>query len=101
MNEHTSQLYEFGSFRLLKVTGRHAEAIAHNQRAQELDPLSPWLNATLAWAFYYAGQYDRALTQCWKALEIEPRFGITHWTLGWSIWRSINLRKPSPRSKKP
>lgn len=66
----------------LKATGRHAEAIAHNQRAQELDPLSPWLNATLAWAFYYAGQYDRALAQCQKALEIEPRFGITHWTLG-------------------
>jgi tetratricopeptide (TPR) repeat protein len=66
----------------LKAMGRHDEAIAENTRALDLDPLSLWLSATLAWAYYYDRRCSQALEQCSKALEMDPAFGVTHWTAG-------------------
>jgi tetratricopeptide (TPR) repeat protein len=66
----------------LKAVGRHDEAIAENQRALELDPLSLWYRATLAWAYYFGRKYAQALDHSGKALEMEPAFGVTHWTIG-------------------
>ncbi|HVR38902.1 MAG TPA: winged helix-turn-helix domain-containing protein [Thermoanaerobaculia bacterium] len=78
---HHAQAHDWYAL-FLKAMGRHEEAIRENTRALELDPLSLFTNASLAWAFYYARQYDRALEQCKAAAAIEPRFGITQWTLG-------------------
>jgi tetratricopeptide (TPR) repeat protein len=39
---------------LLSATGRHEEAIARIRAAQELDPLSPLINADAGWYYFYA-----------------------------------------------
>jgi tetratricopeptide (TPR) repeat protein len=55
----------------LSLIGRHAEAIAESKRARELDPLSPVINRDLGRAYYYARQYDRAIEQYHKTLDID------------------------------
>src|SRR6266849_135899 len=58
----------------LGVMGRANEAIAESKRAQELDPVSPIVNFELALAFYYARDYDQAIEQFHKTLELDQNF---------------------------
>ena len=61
---------------MLSAAGRHADAIASIQRAQELDPLSPLINADAGWYYFYARRYDEALRECRRALETDPGFAF-------------------------
>ncbi len=58
----------------LAVTGHANEAIAEEKLAQELDPLSIIINFNLALDFYYAHEYDQAIEQFRKTLELDPNF---------------------------
>ena len=49
---------------------------------KELDPLSLIITADVGNAFYYARQYDEAIKQYKKALDLDPRFFITYLWLG-------------------
>jgi len=62
----------------LAAIGRFDEAIIEIRKAQEMDPLSPIINASAGWVFYHARQYDQAIEQERKALEIDPNFAIAH-----------------------
>ena len=46
------------------------EAIAHNKRAKELDPLTPFIRIDLGWAYNHARRYDEAIATAGKALAI-------------------------------
>jgi serine/threonine protein kinase/tetratricopeptide (TPR) repeat protein len=61
---------------LLRDMGRFDEALAEFERARELNPFSLAINTSIAYLYYLARQYDQALSQCTKALEIDPNF---HW----------------------
>src|ERR1700730_17060948 len=63
-------------------TGRLSEALAESKRALELDVLSPIMNVHLGWHYLYARQYDRALDQLTKTLELDPNYGLAHWYRG-------------------
>jgi serine/threonine-protein kinase len=58
----------------LILQGRIAQGIQELRTAQQLDPLSLGINKDLAVALMYARDYERALQQCRKTLEIEPAF---------------------------
>jgi TolB-like protein/Tfp pilus assembly protein PilF len=58
----------------LDTMGRHDESISERRLALQLDPLSLILNFELAQAFYYARDYDGAVIQYRKTLEMEPNF---------------------------
>lgn len=58
----------------LILQGRMDQALHELRTAQQLDPLSLGINKDLAVALIYARDYDRALQQCRKTLEIEPTF---------------------------
>jgi tetratricopeptide (TPR) repeat protein len=60
----------------LSLLGRHDEAIAEHERAQQLDPLSLIVNANLTRALYWARRYDAALVQARRTLELDPTFGV-------------------------
>ena len=62
--------------------GRHEEADEEARRAVELDPLSLLTNMTPAMNFYLARQYDEALAQLHKVLEMEPNFPAARSVLG-------------------
>jgi len=58
----------------LAAIGRLDEALQNMRRAQELDPLSPDMNASLASLLYFAREYDAAIRYCQRALVLEPNF---------------------------
>jgi non-specific serine/threonine protein kinase len=64
----------------LAVMGRREESIAEERIAVELDPLSPGLNARLGIKLS-GGDYDRALEQLQKALELDPNLVYTNYGL--------------------
>ena len=66
----------------LARTGRLQEAIAEARRAEELDPASPLTSGIVGTTFYRARQYDRALEQLEKTLDMDPDFASTHFHLG-------------------
>jgi serine/threonine-protein kinase len=63
---------------LLAFQGRFAESIAQQQEALELNPRSPYLIANLSYFHYVQRQYDQAIEQANKALEIDPNFVMAH-----------------------
>jgi tetratricopeptide (TPR) repeat protein len=64
--------------------GRDEEALALGRHAVELEPLSLRLNQNWARLFFFAGQYDRAIDQFNKTLELDPNFPPAHEWLGYA-----------------
>jgi tetratricopeptide (TPR) repeat protein len=62
--------------------GRVEEASVEIKRAQDLEPLSFFINSDVGPAFYRAGQYDQAIAQLRKTIELDRTFGYTHYNLG-------------------
>jgi DNA-binding winged helix-turn-helix (wHTH) protein/tetratricopeptide (TPR) repeat protein len=62
----------------LSLMGRHAEAIAEIQTAEQLDPLAMIIYHQAGQVFQAARQYDKALEQYRRALQILPGFGPTY-----------------------
>ena len=76
----------------LLAMGRFEEALLEVQRAQEFDPLSLLTSVNAGWTFYFARQYDRAIEQCRKALELDANSDGAYACLGWS-YRAKGLRQ--------
>jgi eukaryotic-like serine/threonine-protein kinase len=67
---------------LLQITDRQTEGISEMKTAENLDPLSVMINVTLGVHLYAARQYDPAIEQLQKTLELQPNFVFTHSSLG-------------------
>jgi TolB-like protein/DNA-binding winged helix-turn-helix (wHTH) protein/tetratricopeptide (TPR) repeat protein len=66
----------------LVAQGRREDAIASVERAHALDPLSLIISTDLAELLVFNGEYERAVRQCRKTLEMDPNFGLAHRILG-------------------
>lgn len=62
----------------LVAMGRFDEAIAAARRAQLLDPLSPLIGHYIGRLYYFGRQYDKALEELQKALDLNPNYAFTH-----------------------
>ena len=58
----------------LTAMGRHNEALAAIKQAQELDRLSPIISRDVGWHYYCAENYDQAVAECQRTLDLEPTF---------------------------
>jgi DNA-binding winged helix-turn-helix (wHTH) protein/TolB-like protein/Flp pilus assembly protein TadD len=58
----------------LAAMGRLGESLQKIRRAQQLDPLSPDANASLAYILYFARDYDESIRYCQRVLALEPDF---------------------------
>ena len=58
----------------LTAMGRLGESLQKIRRAQQLDPLSPDANSSLAYILYLARDYDEAVRYCERTLALEPDF---------------------------
>ena len=61
--------------------GRSEEAIREIEQARRLDPLSARMNANVIYILFLGRQYDRAIAEGRKALELEPNHAWTHFFL--------------------
>ena len=66
----------------LAAMGRADDGIASELRALELEPLSLIINKNVGTVYYYARQYDRAIEQYTRALELDADFSRSHLYLG-------------------
>jgi eukaryotic-like serine/threonine-protein kinase len=62
----------------LRTMRRVDEAIAEVRRAQDLDPLSVSISASLGWNYYFAHRYDEAIQQFRKTLEMDANSLTAH-----------------------
>src|SRR4029077_14963259 len=74
LNPNYATAHQWYSRRALATIGRFDEAIAQGNRAIELDPFSPIINADVGATLIQARRYDEAITQLRKTLEIDPTF---------------------------
>jgi tetratricopeptide (TPR) repeat protein len=58
----------------LETTGRFQEAIAERKKAVEIDPLSLIMNFELGLGYYYSRDYDKAIDQFHKTLDLQPNY---------------------------
>ena len=76
LNPNSAMVHDDYGITYLSPTGRHKEAIAELKRAVELDPLSAQYPHDLGWVMQMARQYDAAMEQFQKALQMES--GMTN-----------------------
>ncbi|MGH2568388.1 MAG: tetratricopeptide repeat protein, partial [Bacteroidota bacterium] len=70
---------------LLLPLGQQEKSLATSLRALELDPLDIEMSVHLAWHYIHSYQYDKAVEQCTKAREKDPKFHETYWFLGLAL----------------
>lgn len=68
----------------LMAMGREVEALREIRRAHEIDPLSLPINRDVGLIYYRARQYDLAIEQYLKTIELDPSFWSAHQHLGWA-----------------
>ena len=73
--------YQFYGYALMGM-GRGDEGLATLKHAAHLDPVSPSVQTSLAWGYYLLRQYDQAVDQCKRVLELYPDFVPAHQLLG-------------------
>jgi TolB-like protein/DNA-binding winged helix-turn-helix (wHTH) protein len=81
LNPNSAQAHHWYGNLLLGPEGRHEEAIAELERAQELDPLSLIIKADTGFAYFLAGRSDLALQAYQKVVAANPNFLPVHFYL--------------------
>jgi TolB-like protein/tRNA A-37 threonylcarbamoyl transferase component Bud32 len=69
---------------LLSAMGRFEESLTEIRRAQGLDPLSLISGSMEATIDIFMHQYDRAIAQCRRTLDMDPNFDVAHVVLGFA-----------------
>jgi tetratricopeptide (TPR) repeat protein len=67
---------------LLSLQGRAEEAQPHAQRSQELNPTARTTALVACWPFFSARQFDLAIAQGKRVVELDKNFPMAHGFLG-------------------
>lgn len=66
----------------LLLVERVDDGLAELRRVQQLDPLTPYWPACQSWQYWWVGDYDRAIDEAAKSLELYPEFAVGLYVLG-------------------
>jgi TolB-like protein/DNA-binding winged helix-turn-helix (wHTH) protein/Tfp pilus assembly protein PilF len=80
----------------LSSRGQSQEAVTVAKSALDLDPASPPLSHSLAVQFYLTRQFDQAMEQCRKTLEMDPNFAVAYAVLGQTYLAKGMNREAAP-----
>jgi eukaryotic-like serine/threonine-protein kinase len=69
----------------LAMSGRTSESLAELKHAQQLDPLSLFINVDLNVPFYVSRQYDLSIEQSRRVIEMDPNYQLAHYTLALAL----------------
>ena len=62
----------------LQSVGLMEDALAQIRRARDAEPLSPIINAEVAYFHVFARQYEQAVREAQRALKLDPTFPSSH-----------------------
>jgi TolB-like protein len=82
LNPSDDHAHEAYSIFLITTTNERTRAVSEMRLAVDLDPLSPYVNALMAWTYVFARDYGRASEQAHKTLELYPESLLAWWGLG-------------------
>jgi DNA-binding SARP family transcriptional activator/TolB-like protein/Tfp pilus assembly protein PilF len=68
----------------LSAMGRHQEALQHAETARNLDPIAPIIQTWIGLRYYFAGNYEQAIAEYGKAIELDGDFAPAFWHRGWA-----------------
>jgi len=85
---------------LLSAVGRTEEAVITMEKARDLDPISLPIHTDLGLTYYFAREYDRAVEQYKKALELDPHFTRAYITLSSALALTGNYAEALPAVEK-
>jgi serine/threonine-protein kinase len=77
-----STAHHWYAMSFLAPLGRLDQACEEMLLAQALDPISSIIARDLARSYYYKQDYDAALEQCDRTIELNPHFPPAYWILG-------------------
>lgn len=78
LNPNSASAHMWIEIYLTFLEGKFDEAIAELERARELDPLNLLIEVRLGYMYYYLRDFDRAIAQFKKIVDLEPTFAIAH-----------------------
>ncbi len=78
LNPNSAYAHLFYSNCYLMPMGREAEAIAENQQALTLDPLSLPINNFMGTTYLFVGDYEKSYRQFQHTIEMDPTFPLAH-----------------------
>jgi tetratricopeptide (TPR) repeat protein len=88
----SAETYQY--YRLyLNILGKDKQALEAAEKAYELDPLSLLINNSLADAYFMIGQFDEAIEQYKKTLDLDANFRTALYGLGWAYWANGDAKK--------
>jgi TolB-like protein/Tfp pilus assembly protein PilF/tRNA A-37 threonylcarbamoyl transferase component Bud32 len=78
LDPRNATAHYFYGFTVLAPIGRIEEGMTELKKSLEVDPLALIVNANLGLLYVFQRQYDRALQQYRRTLEIEPGFTVAY-----------------------
>ena len=85
LNPNSAYAHLFYSNCYLAPMGRMSEAIAENQRALQLDPLSLPINNFMGMTYMFAENYEKAYQQFQHTIAMDPTFPLAHLYFSWLL----------------
>ncbi len=83
LNTNNAEAYQWYAI-LCAVLGRRNEALSLQNKAYELDPLSPFVNSYAIWVSFLTKDYDLSMEYGRKALEIDPKYPLYYFQLSYT-----------------
>lgn len=68
----------------LAAVGRTDDGLSNAERANQLEPLSPYSNLTLGFLYWFTHRYEESVEQLEKTLELNPVFSWPRVELAWN-----------------
>ena len=94
LNPGYATAHSWYAFFDLTPMGRLEEAAQESRRSQELDPLSAPINTIVGAILYFQRQYQAAIQELQKALELDRDFPAAHYYLAKS-WSALGMEEPA------
>ncbi len=86
------QTHQFYGWYLIAM-GRSSEGLLELKRAQQLDPLSLEISFAVGMGLYFTRQYDQAIEQNRKLVDMDPTYWVAHYSLGWAYLQEGQSRE--------
>ena len=82
LNPNYAAAHVWYALYLTVLEARYEEALAELQRAEVLDPLGLFAKVSVGSVYFLSSDYDHAITQFRKVIDLEPGYAPGHFALG-------------------